>query len=31
MLRDENVVASFLDPVIQFPNPTGATNLEPCS
>ncbi|MCA1700043.1 MAG: FAD-dependent oxidoreductase, partial [Actinobacteria bacterium] len=28
-LRDENVVASFLDPAIRFPNPTGATNLEP--
>jgi len=28
-LRDENVVASFLDPAIGFPNPTSATNLEP--
>ena len=28
-LRDENVVAWFLDPAIRFPNPTGATNLEP--
>jgi hypothetical protein len=28
-LRDENVVASFLDPAISFPNPTSATNLEP--
>ncbi len=28
-LRDENVVAAFLDPAIRFPNPTGATNLEP--
>ena len=24
-----NVVSWFLDPAIQFPNPTGATNLEP--
>jgi len=24
-----NVLAWFLDPAIQFPNPTGATNLEP--
>jgi uncharacterized protein with NAD-binding domain and iron-sulfur cluster len=28
-LREENVVAWFIDPAIQFPNPTGATNLEP--
>ena len=28
-LRDANVVASFLDPAIGFPNPTDATNLEP--
>ena len=28
-LRDDNVVAWFLDPAIRFPNPTGATNLEP--
>jgi uncharacterized protein with NAD-binding domain and iron-sulfur cluster len=29
VLRDENVIASFLDPAILFPNPTSATNLEP--
>jgi uncharacterized protein with NAD-binding domain and iron-sulfur cluster len=28
-LQASNVVAWFLDPAIQFPNPTGATNLEP--
>jgi uncharacterized protein with NAD-binding domain and iron-sulfur cluster len=28
-LREENVVAWFLDPAIRFPNPTAATNLEP--
>jgi uncharacterized protein with NAD-binding domain and iron-sulfur cluster len=28
-LDEANVVASFLDPAIQFPNPTAATNLEP--
>ena len=28
-LRESNVLAWFLDPAIQFPNPTGATNLEP--
>jgi uncharacterized protein with NAD-binding domain and iron-sulfur cluster len=28
-LEDGNVVAWFLDPAIQFPNPTAATNLEP--
>jgi uncharacterized protein with NAD-binding domain and iron-sulfur cluster len=28
-LDEANVVAWFLDPAIQFPNPTGATNLEP--
>jgi uncharacterized protein with NAD-binding domain and iron-sulfur cluster len=28
-LRESNVVTWFLDPAIQFPNPTGATNLEP--
>jgi len=28
-LEDANVLRSFLDPAIQFPNPTGATNLEP--
>jgi uncharacterized protein with NAD-binding domain and iron-sulfur cluster len=29
VLEDANVLRSFLDPAIQFPNPTGATNLEP--
>jgi uncharacterized protein with NAD-binding domain and iron-sulfur cluster len=29
VLDDANVLAWFLDPAIQFPNPTGATNLEP--
>ncbi len=28
-LDEANVIAWFLDPAIQFPNPTGATNLEP--
>ena len=28
-LTDDNLVAAFLDPAIRFPNPTGATNLEP--
>jgi uncharacterized protein with NAD-binding domain and iron-sulfur cluster len=28
-LDESNVVTWFLDPAIQFPNPTGATNLEP--
>jgi uncharacterized protein with NAD-binding domain and iron-sulfur cluster len=28
-LEESNVVTWFLDPAIQFPNPTGATNLEP--
>jgi uncharacterized protein with NAD-binding domain and iron-sulfur cluster len=28
-LDEANVVAWFLDPAIQFPNPTAATNLEP--
>lgn len=28
-LRDDNVIAWFLDPAIRFPNPTAATNLEP--
>lgn len=28
-LREANVVTWFLDPAIQFPNPTAATNLEP--
>jgi uncharacterized protein with NAD-binding domain and iron-sulfur cluster len=29
VLDEANVVDWFLDPAIQFPNPTGATNLEP--
>ncbi|MGH2841201.1 MAG: hydroxysqualene dehydroxylase, partial [Solirubrobacteraceae bacterium] len=29
LLDDANMLRSFLDPAIQFPNPTGATNLEP--
>ncbi len=29
VLEDANVLHAFLDPAIQFPNPTGATNLEP--
>ena len=28
-LDKANVLAWFLDPAVQFPNPTGATNLEP--
>jgi uncharacterized protein with NAD-binding domain and iron-sulfur cluster len=28
-LKEENVVTKFLDPAIQPPNPTKATNLEP--
>jgi uncharacterized protein with NAD-binding domain and iron-sulfur cluster len=28
-LKDENLLAWFLDPAIQFPNPSAATNLEP--
>jgi uncharacterized protein with NAD-binding domain and iron-sulfur cluster len=28
-LDEANVVSWFLDPAIQFPNPTAATNLEP--
>jgi uncharacterized protein with NAD-binding domain and iron-sulfur cluster len=28
-LKEENVVAKFLNPAIQPPNPTKATNLEP--
>lgn len=29
VLADENVLGWYVDPAIQFPNPTGATNLEP--
>jgi uncharacterized protein with NAD-binding domain and iron-sulfur cluster len=29
VLADHNVLGWYLDPAIQFPNPTGATNLEP--
>jgi uncharacterized protein with NAD-binding domain and iron-sulfur cluster len=29
VLQDDNVIGWFLDPDIEFPNPTGATNLEP--
>jgi uncharacterized protein with NAD-binding domain and iron-sulfur cluster len=29
VLNDANVLAWFLDPAIEFPNPTSATNLEP--
>jgi uncharacterized protein with NAD-binding domain and iron-sulfur cluster len=29
VLDDANVAGWFLDPDIEFPNPTGATNLEP--
>ena len=29
VLAEANVVASFLDPAIVYPNPTAATNLEP--
>ena len=28
-LEDANLLGFFLDPDIEFPNPTGATNLEP--
>ena len=28
-IRDENLLSWFLDPDIQFPNPSAATNLEP--
>jgi 15-cis-phytoene desaturase len=28
-IRDQDVLIWFLDPDVQFPNPTGATNLEP--
>ena len=28
-IRDENLISWFLDPDIQFPNPSAATNLEP--
>lgn len=27
--RDENVISWFLDPDVQFPNPSAVTNLEP--
>jgi len=27
--RDDNIIACFLDPDVQFPNPTAVTNLEP--
>jgi uncharacterized protein with NAD-binding domain and iron-sulfur cluster len=29
LIKPANVASWFLDPDIQFPNPTGATNLEP--
>ena len=29
VLADPNLLSWFLDPAIEFPNPTGATNLEP--
>jgi uncharacterized protein with NAD-binding domain and iron-sulfur cluster len=29
LLKDQNLVQWFLDPDIQFPNPTAVTNLEP--
>jgi 15-cis-phytoene desaturase len=29
VLRDDNLVSWFLDPDVQFPNPTTVTNLEP--
>ena len=29
LIRDENLLSRFLDPDVQFPNPTGVTNLEP--
>src|SRR3954447_12545791 len=28
-LKEDNLVAWFVDPAIQFPNPTAVTNLEP--
>jgi uncharacterized protein with NAD-binding domain and iron-sulfur cluster len=28
-LREDNVLSWFLDPAIEFPNPSAATNLEP--
>ncbi|MGI9073152.1 MAG: hydroxysqualene dehydroxylase [Bryobacteraceae bacterium] len=29
IIRDDDLLTWFLDPDVQFPNPTGATNLEP--
>jgi 15-cis-phytoene desaturase len=29
VVRDDNVISWFLDPDIQFPNPSAVTNLEP--
>jgi len=29
VIEDQNLLSWFLDPDIQFPNPSGATNLEP--
>jgi hypothetical protein len=29
VIRDENLLGWFLDPDIQFPNPSAVTNLEP--
>ncbi|MBV9499444.1 MAG: FAD-dependent oxidoreductase, partial [Acidobacteriaceae bacterium] len=29
VLRDDNLLSWFLDPDVQFPNPTAVTNLEP--
>jgi len=29
VIRDENLLSWFLDPDIQFPNPSSATNAEP--
>ncbi len=29
VIRDDNLLSWFLDPDVQFPNPTGVTNLEP--
>ena len=29
ILRDDNLMSWFLDPDIQFPNPSAVTNLEP--
>jgi 15-cis-phytoene desaturase len=29
IIRDDNILSWFLDPDVQFPNPTGVTNLEP--